>query len=345
MAEAKTTKPTKIGGYTPTQELGSGAMGKLWLCHDKSLDRMVVVKQIQQDLEDSDVNIRRFMQEGNILDALRKINRKDLAERIEQFKESQFELLYEASAKLKNSLVASLNEQYRMHEQIMNTINHFYKDDNNDQDGLICGIKENMDIDDPNNGGSRYHGITLEPFMNPDRHVLWVDVPDLEDQQAPGSTSRTNKAEVEAITLVIKALKKSAGFSEFMERQKTKEDKEIGIITFYGAQAALIEEMKAKGKLDPAYNYRINVVDKFQGMERNIVIISTVRNNNYTVNPFGFTSDPRRINVGFSRAKCLLIIVGNRSFLSKNADYAKAIAAIGNNRIDVQTLKHLVKNG
>lgn len=286
-----------------------------------------------------------MMQEGNILDALRKINRKDLAERIEQFKESQFELLYEASAKLKNSLVASLNEQYRMHEQIMNTINHFYKDDNNDQDGLICGIKENMDIDDPNNGGSRYHGITLEPFMNPDRHVLWVDVPDLEDQQAPGSTSRTNKAEVEAITLVIKALKKSAGFSEFMERQKTKEDKEIGIITFYGAQAALIEEMKAKGKLDPAYNYRINVVDKFQGMERNIVIISTVRNNNYTVNPFGFTSDPRRINVGFSRAKCLLIIVGNRSFLSKNADYAKAIAAIGNNRIDVQTLKHLVKNG
>ena len=67
MPEAKNTKPSKIGGYTPTQELGSGAMGKLWLCHDKSLDRMVVVKQMQQDIEDSDTNIRRFMQEGNIL--------------------------------------------------------------------------------------------------------------------------------------------------------------------------------------------------------------------------------------------------------------------------------------
>ena len=67
MSEAKNTKPSKIGGYTPTQELGSGAMGKLWLCHDKSLDRMVVVKQLQQDIEDSDTNIRRFMQEGNIL--------------------------------------------------------------------------------------------------------------------------------------------------------------------------------------------------------------------------------------------------------------------------------------
>lgn len=286
-----------------------------------------------------------MMQEGNILDALRRIGRKDLAERIEHYKESQFELLYEASAKLKNSLVASLNEQFRMHEQIMNTINHFYKDSNNNQEGLICGIRQDMDINDPTNGGSRYHGITLEPFMNPSRHVLWVDVPNQEDQQAPGSTSRTNKAEVEAIALVIKALKKASGFNEFMEKQKTKEDKEIGIITFYGAQAALIEEMKSKGKLDPTYNYRINVVDKFQGMERNIVIISTVRNNNFTFNPFGFTSDPRRINVGFSRAKCLLIIVGSLSFLSKNADYAKAIAAIGNNKIDVQTLKHLVKNG
>ncbi|WP_298770384.1 serine/threonine-protein kinase [uncultured Fibrobacter sp.] len=60
-------KPSKIGGYTPTQELGSGAMGQLWLCHDKSLDRMVVVKQMQENLEDCDTNIRRFMQEGNIL--------------------------------------------------------------------------------------------------------------------------------------------------------------------------------------------------------------------------------------------------------------------------------------
>ena len=64
---SETKKPSKIGGYTPTQELGSGAMGQLWLCHDKSLDRMVVVKQMQQDIENSDVNIRRFMQEGNIL--------------------------------------------------------------------------------------------------------------------------------------------------------------------------------------------------------------------------------------------------------------------------------------
>ena len=31
MAEAKTKLPKKIGGYTPTQMLGHGAMGNVWL--------------------------------------------------------------------------------------------------------------------------------------------------------------------------------------------------------------------------------------------------------------------------------------------------------------------------
>jgi len=60
-------KPSKIGGYKPVQELGAGAMGKLWLCHDPSLDRMVVVKQMQTTQEENPDNMKRFMQEGNIL--------------------------------------------------------------------------------------------------------------------------------------------------------------------------------------------------------------------------------------------------------------------------------------
>ena len=156
--------------------------------------------------------------------------------------------------------------------------------------------------------------MIFEPFINPDRHVLWVDVPDFEDKQQPGSTSRTNKAEAEAVALVIKALKKAEGFDDYMSQQVAKEDKEIGIITFYGAQAALLEEMKKTGKLDSSLSYRINVVDKFQGMERNIIIISTA-------------------------------IISHHAKIKNNADYAKVVSAIGNNKIDIQTLKHLVKNG
>ena len=70
MPAAKKTKdalPKKIGGYTPTQMLGHGAMGNVWLCHDESLDRMVIVKQMVPKLLDQDSFILRFQQEATIL--------------------------------------------------------------------------------------------------------------------------------------------------------------------------------------------------------------------------------------------------------------------------------------
>lgn len=67
MVANKTDKPSKIGGYKPTQPLGQGAMGELWLCHDPSLDRMVVVKQMKNSLSERDDAVKRFMREGNIL--------------------------------------------------------------------------------------------------------------------------------------------------------------------------------------------------------------------------------------------------------------------------------------
>lgn len=67
MAGNKSEKPARIGGYKPTQELSSGAMGNLWLCHDPSLDRMVVVKQMRETLEENPDAVKRFMREGNIL--------------------------------------------------------------------------------------------------------------------------------------------------------------------------------------------------------------------------------------------------------------------------------------
>lgn len=42
-------------------------MGCLWLCHDPSMDRMVVVKQMQDGLDQNEGNVRRFLQEGYIL--------------------------------------------------------------------------------------------------------------------------------------------------------------------------------------------------------------------------------------------------------------------------------------
>lgn len=66
----------------------------------------------------------------------------------------------------------------------------------------------------------------------------------------------------------------------------------------------------------------VGSVEQFQGQEREVIIISTVRS---TVkhNEFdkmyclGFLSNPKRFNVAITRARSLLIIVGNPHIVSK----------------------------
>lgn len=229
--------------------------------------------------------------------------------------------------------MATLDTQYRMHEQIMQSINHFYKDDL--VNGLQCGIKETMNDPDFKNKGSRYHGLDFKNIFRPNIHAIWINVHSPEKKEG---TSYTNPAELEAIKLVVEALQKSEGYSQYMDSQQKPEDKEIGLITFYSSQKRGIKDMQKKGKLgDNAF--RIDVVDKFQGMERNIVIVSTVRSNKK--NKMGFADRIERINVAFSRAKRLLIVVGDKQFFETNENYRKSIAAM--EVVDVKQLRDALK--
>jgi len=89
----------------------------------------------------------------------------------------------------------------------------------------------------------------------------------------------------------------------------------IGIITFYGAQLGLIRKrLKELRTQHPDHldclNIKTNTVDNFQGMEMPIVLVSMVRAPRS--NRLGqFVREYRRINVAFSRAQKLLIIIGS----------------------------------
>lgn len=91
-------------------------------------------------------------------------------------------------------------------------------------------------------------------------------------------------------------------------------DEDIGIISPYADQVNLI---KNKTEVE------VKTVDGFQGREKEIIIISTVRSN--YKGKIGFLADLRRLNVSLTRAKRKLIIVGNKETLKTNPTYKRLI--------------------
>lgn len=282
----------------------------------------------------------------------------------DDYKVSQFEKLFKNAPK---NFVGSLDTQFRMHEQIMNCISEFYSDQEELENGLICGIKGEMNIPDFNVKASRWHGLSSVPFIEQKHHAIWVNVETPEDKVG---TSYKNEGEIKAIQTVLRALTKAEGFEQYQNNFKKDEDKEIGIITYYMPQMQSIRKAMypqfsknewqnfEQHKFENEFQlpFRINTVDRFQGMERNIIIVSTVRsnkqyreergkkipidNNKY---PFalGFARELQRINVGFSRAKRLLIVVGNEKHFSHKPEYQQAIQKM--HRIDIAQIQNLIK--
>ncbi|XP_015121049.1 putative helicase mov-10-B.1 [Diachasma alloeum] len=89
-------------------------------------------------------------------------------------------------------------------------------------------------------------------------------------------------------------------------------EEEVGIVTPYRLQKAKIVEALEKTGLT---NIAVGTVEIFQGQERDVIIISTVRSVLYRWAGgkihIGFLSNPKRFNVAVTRAKALLIVIGN----------------------------------
>ncbi|KZC08490.1 putative RNA helicase armi [Dufourea novaeangliae] len=95
---------------------------------------------------------------------------------------------------------------------------------------------------------------------------------------------------------------------------------DIGIITPYQKQVLEIRDLLME--LDVALP-KVSSVEGFQGQERNVIIISAVRSTKNFVDDdikhsLGFVACPRRLNVAITRARVLVIILGNPRLLAQD---------------------------
>lgn len=263
---------------------------------------------------------------------------------------SQFERLI-MNPKVSKTIIARLNVQYRMHPKINNVIKQFYTGETDKGLNPAQELIEHADDRELSNPFSRHHGLLHDQFIKPDVHTIWVNV---DEPEEPSGTSRINDKEVEVVKTVLTYLKNASGFNEYFshwegikEEDKRMQEQEVGIISFYGHQVKRLQDVRKYAQNDLNIPVRLKTVDKFQGMERNIVIVSTVRSNkiirNGIVEPnsdIGFAKAPERLNVALSRARRLLVVVGNLNFFETYKD--KSGNAIYKNAIDIIRKEGLV---
>uniref|UniRef100_A0A673J0P8 Helicase ATP-binding domain-containing protein n=1 Tax=Sinocyclocheilus rhinocerous TaxID=307959 RepID=A0A673J0P8_9TELE len=109
---------------------------------------------------------------------------------------------------------------------------------------------------------------------------------------------------------------------------------DIGVIAPYKKQVEKIRVLLHRVGLGEV---KVGSVEEFQGQEFLIIIMSTVRSNESLLNEelqsmLGFLSDPKRFNVAITRAKALLIVIGNPHVLIKDPCFSALLQYSHDNR-------------
>ncbi len=242
-------------------------------------------------------------------------------------KTSLFERLFNLWAgKFENVVI--LSEQYRMHEAISRIIkNAFYPSVNytpaNEEIGTHI-IDEFLASFTKLSNKTAYTDL-IERLFNPDKPVVFINTEDdkaaiegIEDIDIQ-TESRFNIRESKIVGKII-----SEFLAQFEEKDQIEIAKQIGVISPYRHQNNLIYgELRANGLTEEILqNLRVDTVDRFQGDEREIIILSLTNSNEQ--NLIGqLHRDWRRMNVSISRAKAKLIIVGNQQTFTKKSSEEK----------------------
>ena len=99
---------------------------------------------------------------------------------------------------------------------------------------------------------------------------------------------------------------------------------DVAVIAAYDAQ---VRRLRALLAAERAAGLEIATVDGFQGREKEAVVVDLVRSN--PDGELGFLADTRRMNVALSRARRLLLVLGDSATLGDHPYYAALLAVLG----------------
>ncbi|XP_008285144.1 putative helicase mov-10-B.2 [Stegastes partitus] len=150
------------------------------------------------------------------------------------------------------------------------------------------------------------------------------------DAREKNSPSFFNVAEVEVLMDYVRKLLQSRS----KKGLATIAPRDIGIIAPYRKQVQKIRRGLQKVGKDFKFEnmdmLKVGSVEEFQGQERRVILVSTVRSStNYAEYDkkfnLGFVKNEKRFNVAVTRAKALLIVVGNPIVLNTDPTWANFI--------------------
>ncbi|KAJ8097793.1 DNA replication factor Dna2-domain-containing protein [Lipomyces tetrasporus] len=216
---------------------------------------------------------------------------------------SLFKLLSEAHP----SAVATLEHQYRMCEEVMTLSNVLIYNGR-----LKCGTPEvavrklpvprlQQGLDEIHSGGGgncKSERCWIADLLNEQTKVVFVDTDRVPAKETKKGDRIQNDIEAGLVTQ----------FTESLVMCGVPQDS-IGIISVYRAQLKLLAN-----RLQKYPNLEMQTVDKFQGRDKECVIISLVRANDELM-VGDLLTDWRRLNVTFTRARSKLVIFGSKKTL------------------------------
>ncbi|ONK60305.1 uncharacterized protein A4U43_C08F16750 [Asparagus officinalis] len=136
------------------------------------------------------------------------------------------------------------------------------------------------------------------------------------ESQPTGSGSWVNEEEADFIVLLYHKL--AAQYPEL------KSGSQLAVISPYRHQVKLLRErFRATFGKQSDQVVDINTIDGFQGREKDVAIFSCVRSNEGK--GIGFVSDFRRMNVGITRARSSVLVVGSASTLMQDDHWSNLV--------------------